>query len=104
MPDTVVILKATVLAGTVAAVLLLALSWPWRSPHAARTALGWTFGVAVALVVGNWALGFDLRWPPKEDRHRFLLLLLPAAAVAEAIAAIPKFPRWAGWLLRGSVA
>jgi hypothetical protein len=100
MPDPLVILRAMTIAGVVAAVVLLALSWQWRSPHPARTALGWTIGVALALVVGNWALGLDLQWPPKEDRHRFLLLLLPAAVAVESIAAVPRIPRSAAWLLR----
>src|SRR5437667_4995334 len=93
-----------VMAGAVAAILLLALSWPWRAPQPARIALGWALGVALALFVGNLALGLELRWPPREDRHRFLLLLLPAVSVAEAIAASDKVPRWAAWLLRGLVA
>jgi hypothetical protein len=104
MPDPLVILRAMAIAGGVAAIVLLALSWPWRSPHPTRTALGWTIGVALALVLGNWFLGLDLRWPPREDRHRFLLLVLPAATAAEVIAAIPRFPRWAAWSLRGLVA
>jgi hypothetical protein len=104
MPDPLVILRAMAIAGAVAAAVLLALSWPWRTPHPARSALGWTFGIALALLLGNWALGFDLQWPPKEDRYRFLLLVLPAAVAAEAIAAVPKVPRWGAWLLRLMVA
>jgi hypothetical protein len=92
------------IAGVVAAVALLALSWPWRAPHPARVALGWTLGVAAALIVGDLALGLELRWPPKEDRHRFLLLVLPAVAVVESVAAFPKVSRWIAWLLRAVVA
>src|SRR5262249_5670745 len=104
MPDPIVILRALVLTGTVAAVVLLVFNWPWRAPRPVCSSLGWVLGVAAALFVGNYALGLPLRWPPTEDRHRFLLLLLPAAAVVESIAAFRQVPRWAAWLLRAGVA
>lgn len=104
MPDPLVILRALVIAGVVAAVVLLVLSWPWRAPQPARTALGWVLGVAGALVVADLALNLKLHWPPVEDRHRFLLVVLPAAVIAEVVAAFRQVPRWVAWLLRAVVA
>src|SRR5262249_5320837 len=104
MPDPLLILQALAIAGAVAAVVLLGLNWPWRTPHPSRTALGWVLGIAAATVVGSLALGLEVRWPPLEDRHRFLLFVLPAAVIVEVIAAFRQVPRWIAWLLRAAVA
>jgi hypothetical protein len=42
-------------------------------------------------------------WPPKDDQARFLYLLLPVVLATEILAALPKFPPWIAWLLRGVI-
>ncbi len=98
---TLPLLQSLAAAGLVAGVVMLALGLPWRSPSPARVALGWSLGVSLGLFAGCW-LHPDLRpdWPPREDLDRFLLILLPATLVVEALAAWPRVPNWTAWLLR----
>jgi hypothetical protein len=98
------LLRAGVIGGVVAGIIVLALGWPWRAPNPTRAAIGWALGVAAALIVGSQALGLELRWPPTQNRDRFLLLVLPAAVLAECLAAFAKVPRWIAWLVRAVVA
>jgi hypothetical protein len=66
--------------------------------------VGWVLAVTGGFLAGTLLLGLGPRWPAKEDRDRFLLVLLPAALVVELIAAFPRVPRWVAWLLRSVVA
>jgi hypothetical protein len=94
MPDPLVMTKAAVLAALVTAIAALLLG---------RLRLtGGAVGVGLGILAGAWALGLAPRVPPREDLDRFLLLLIPAAALAEVVAA--SRARWAGWMMRVVVA
>lgn len=96
MPDPVLIGQAAVAAALVAlAVVLSALSRP------ALAAAGGAVGVGLGVLVGAWVLGLAPCVPPREDLDRLLLVLVPAAIAAEAVAA---FAGRVGWLLRLAVA
>jgi hypothetical protein len=112
MPDTALLLKATAIAGAFAGVILAVVAGitafrtgrPWRAPESALLTIGWVLAVAGGFVTGVFVLGLGPRWPPKEDRDRFLFVLLPAAVLVELIAAFPRVPRWIAWLLRAGIA
>src|SRR5262245_18320997 len=95
---------AMAVSAVIAAVVLLDLGLPWRAPQPALASIGWALGVGLGFSVGGWLLGQELRWPPHEDRDRFLLVLLPAVTLVEVLTAPPGLPRAAAWLLRLAVA
>ena len=45
-------------------------------------------------------MGLKPNWPPTEDQHRYLLILLPAAVVVASLAAFLDRRWWLGWPLR----
>lgn len=92
MPDPIVMAKAAALAAfvtTLATWLLRRLSRP----------LGGALGTGLGVLAGAWALGLAPHVPPRDALERLLLILVPAAILAESAA--PR--RWA-WLLRLAVA
>jgi hypothetical protein len=105
-------LRATAFAGAVAGAILAIVAAitafragrPWRAPASTLLAIGWILAIAGGFVTGVFVLGLEPRWPPKEDRDRFLLVLLPAAVIVELIAAFPRVPRWIAWPLRAGIA
>lgn len=96
-------LEAALAAAASAAVVLLVGSWPWRTVHPKRTSAAWVLGVGSGFYVGCWVLGVAPKWPPSEDQDRFLLLLFPAAIVAELVATLPGGVRHLAWLFRAAV-
>jgi len=104
MPDPIRILEALALSGVVAGVALLVFGWPWRSPNPKRARIGGVLGVGGGIFAGCWWLGAVLKWPPREDQDRLLLVLLPMATVVETVIALFARPRWLPWLLRLAVA
>lgn len=94
MPDPIAMLKAAVLAAAVAS----AVTWLVRRLSLAAGALG----VGLGVVAGAWALGLTPKVPPQEALDRLLLVVLPAALVAEVQAAHRRV--WVGWVLRAVVA
>src|SRR5262249_54028179 len=91
-------------AAVIAAVILLDLGLPWRAPQPALVAVGGALGVGLGFFFGCWVLGLNPVWPPREDRDRFLLVLLPAVVLVELLASPPGLPRVVAWLLRLAVA
>jgi hypothetical protein len=86
MPDTIVIAKAAALAAIVAVMVAWSLG---------RIGLpGGALGVGAALFAGAWVLGQVPRFPPREALDRCLLLLVPAAVLAETLAAASGRTRW----------
>src|SRR5262249_32250331 len=67
MPDPLLILKASIAAGAVAALFVLWGGWPWRRPHLDWVGAGAAVGVGAGLFVGAWLLGLAPRLPPSED-------------------------------------
>src|SRR5438128_3746262 len=105
MPDFKVILDSMAAAGGLAALILLACGWPWKAPRQKLVAAGWALAVGGGFFAGCCVLlGRLPNWPPREDIDRLLLVLLPAAVVAEAMSAIFERPRWLAWAMRGIVA
>ncbi len=103
MPDPVLILKAVAASGGLAALILLACAWPWKAPRAKLATAGSAVAVAAGFVVGCLVLGIKPHWPPLEDVDRWLLLLMPAAVIAELIALFFGRPKWIVWLARGVI-
>lgn len=60
-----------------------------RSGGAVREA----FAIALGVCAGMFVLGVVPRWPPREDRDRFLLLVLPGIALLEALLPLLGLPR-----------
>ena len=92
--------RGIAVAGSVSAAIVLALGWPWREPGRVRVGVSAGIGVGVAFLLGCLVMGITPHWPPREDVDRFLLLLLPAVVLVEVLAAVPKVPRYAAWVLR----
>jgi hypothetical protein len=93
MPDPLIMAGATVLAALVAVVVWLV----GRSRPAAGAV-----GVGLGVLVGAWVLGLGPRVPPREVLDRFLLILVPAAMLAEVASSFRA--RWVGWVARAVVA
>ena len=108
MPDPVVLLRVTAVSAAVAAavafLLPLLAGRLWRSPVRTPVVLGQALGAGAAFFVGALLLDVSFQWPPKEDRDRFLLLLLPAVVLVESVAAFFPTRWWLVWLLRLPVA
>jgi hypothetical protein len=104
VPEPSAVLGALLAAAGLAAGGVLLAGLPWRAPRPAPASAGWVLGVGAGLLLGCWLLGQWPRWPPREDQDRFLLLVLPAAALAELVAGFPAVPRRLAWGLRLAVA
>src|SRR5208283_1563649 len=100
MPDLLLMSQAAAVAAAAAALILLIFAWPWRAPSPTRLSLGWVLAISAGFFAGCVMLDLWPRWPPSEDRDRFLLIALPAVLVVEAAAAFPRMPRRVAWLLR----
>lgn len=98
MPDPIRMGLAFLAAAALSAVVTLVFG---RSTRREVAATGAALAVLAAAFAGLWVLGVPLHFPPHEDLDRFVFFVLPAAAIAEAIAATAgRF----GWMARGAVA
>src|ERR1700722_16234497 len=104
MPDPIHIVQALSLAVLAAAAVILLASWPWRTPHPARTRCGGVLAVGVGIYAACWWLGALPTWPPRADQSRLLFVLLPAVIVVEITTAAIARPTWFSWILRIVVA
>jgi hypothetical protein len=104
MPDPVVLAKATGVAATVVAMVLLFCGWPRRSARTSWIDAGWVLGVGGGFFLGCWTLEIRPHWPPREDQDRLLGLVVPAVLVIELLAVIRRVPRWLVLPLRSAVA
>jgi hypothetical protein len=98
MPNPILFAGAFAAAGVLSLALTLLFG---ASPRAKIAAGGAVLAVVVAVYAGLWILGLRLHVPPREDLDRLLLVVLPGAAIAEAIAAASAR---LGWVARGVVA
>src|SRR5262245_42967641 len=98
MPDPILMGKAFAVAAAIG--LLVALLFGARS-RAAVASAGAVLAVAGAVPAGLWVLGRLPKVPPGEVFDRLVVIVLPAAAVAEVIAVLSAR---AGWVARGVVA
>jgi hypothetical protein len=100
MPDPIRFLQAAAVAVLTAAAVVLFFGLG-KNRRPAVAAGGAVLGVGVGFFAGCWLLGVRLRWPPREDQDRLLVILLPSAVIVELVAiALGK----GAWLLRGIVA
>jgi hypothetical protein len=98
MPDPILFAAAFAAAGVLSLALTLLFG---ASPRVGIAAGGAVLAVVAAVSAGLWILGLLPHVPPREDLDRLLLLVLPGAAIAEAIAAASGR---LGWVARGGVA
>ncbi len=103
MPDFVLLVQSLLLAAVVAALVLVVIARP-ESPAPWRVAAGWIAGLGAGIYSGCGLLGEWPRWPPLEDRDRFLVILLPLALAVEFAALLLRDRRWIVWILRISLA
>lgn len=94
MPDMLLMAKGSAAAACVAAVIFLLFSWPWRIVSPKLRTIGSVLGAGTGFFVGWWILGVRPEWPPTEESHRFLLILIPAIVLVELAAPFAeKLPR-----------
>jgi len=98
MPDPILIGKAFGASAAVAFVMALLFG---RFSRASVAGAGGVLALAGAMYVGLCILGLLPHFPPREALDRLLLIVLPAALVAELIAATSKR---AGWMARATIA
>lgn len=91
MPDPILLLKANALAAAACGVIVGIARRFGR--------VGGAIGAALGAMAGAWMLGLASHVPPRDALERFLLVLLPVVAVADAI---PH--RWTRTTLRLGVA
>lgn len=92
------IFTAAAAAGGLAAVIIWMAAW--RERTAAATAV---VAVAAGFALGEWLLAPRPSWPPADVVGRWLLLVMPAAAAVETLAAVRGDHAWP-WVLRMVVA
>jgi hypothetical protein len=104
MPDPVLLLESAAAAAVLAGVAVLLSGWPWRRPRPEWAVAGGALGVGAGLLAGAGLLGLAPHFPPREDRDRLLLIVLPAAVAVEVAAAFLRRLPWLTWSLRLIVA
>jgi hypothetical protein len=116
--QAILFVKAAAIAGTIAAVVILLGGLPWKSPRTILVRLSQVLGVAIAIYVGCWFLGFALRWPTTSDSNsslvalplvssnqdRLFLLVLPAVVLVEILASVLGRFRLVAWIPRLAIA
>jgi hypothetical protein len=100
MPDPVLFAKAMTAAGVTCVVVFAACVGWMRPASAVRNTAASVLGMIGALLVGGWILGLRPHWPPSDALDRLLFVVLPATMAIELLAAVPKMPRSAVWILR----
>ena len=100
MPDFVLMGQSLLLAAIVAGLVLLVIARPGVDHPRWQLAVGWVGGLGAGIYAGCGLLGEWPRWPPLEDRDRFLVILLPLALAVEGAAMLLPTRRWLAWLLR----
>lgn len=98
MPDPMIIARSFAAAALLGLVVALPVA---RSSRVTVASAGALLGLLGALCAGSWVLGLLPHWPPQEAVDRLLLIVVPAAAVAELIAGASAR---AGWVARSIVA
>jgi hypothetical protein len=104
MPDVKALLEAVLAAGGLAAAVLLAFAWPWKAPKPMLVAAGGAIAIGAAFFVGCLDLGLSPHWPPREAADRLIFIVLPAAVLAEIVAALLSQRRWLACIPRALVA
>jgi hypothetical protein len=98
MPDPILIAKAF---GVATAISMMVALLSGRSSRKTVAVASSIVAIVSALYAGLWILDLLPHFPPREALDRLLLIVLPAAAVAELFAAASGR---IGWVSRGAVA
>ena len=100
MPDPVRMAVSLALAAVVAGAVVGLLRLVRRDPSGPLLGIGLILGLSLGLVVGWWWLGVRVRWPPREDQDRLLLIVFPMLIAIElASAGLAGVRRWV-WVPR----
>ncbi len=97
MLDVVLLAKAVVVGALAAAVVMRLATWGAPRPWCRNAC--WTWAVAAGILAASGATDQWPHWPAREDRARFLTLLVPLALVVETLAAARPSSR-ATWIMR----
>lgn len=103
-PDPILFAKGVIATAVASAVFVLAAGWDRKAPSAARINVAGILASALAMALGCHVLAILPRWPAANVLDRYLLFVLPAAALVELIAAVPRVPRWLAWTVRLALA
>lgn len=104
MPEPWPFLQATGVAATLGLVAALALSWRCRPQGRFATQAIDLLAIGVGFAAGCYVFPIRVHWPPASGLDRFLLLVLPMAAVIELLANAPRVPAWLAWAMRSVLA
>ncbi|MGD9720170.1 MAG: hypothetical protein AB7O59_07945 [Pirellulales bacterium] len=97
MLDLFVLAKATCVGAlTAAAVMWLATR---AGPRSWQRSAGWAWAIGVGVLAASGATDQWPHWPPREDRARFLTLIVPLTLLVETLAATAP-SRGLAWALR----
>jgi hypothetical protein len=106
MPDPIEMARAVGLAALAAAVAMAVAGW-WgrrRQGKGSWVNAGWLVGIGAGYYLGCALMGLRPDWRMRGDMDRLLGLVMPAVILVEALAAVPRLPRWLVWALRLVVA
>jgi hypothetical protein len=101
MPDVFLVAKAIV-AGALVAALVMVLATR-RSPGGWRSAACWSWAVGAGVIAASAAVGQWPHWPPREDRARFVTLIVPLAMLTDTFIA-GRTSRAVRWIALGCCA
>ena len=101
MLDLVLLAKALLIGGLIAAAVMLLATWgaprPWR-----RSAC-WSWAIGAGVLAASGAIDQWPHWPALEDRARFLTVLVPLILVVETVTATMRSTRVV-WIVRLALA
>ena len=105
MPDPMLLLTAGAVSALLSTALTLLLGRPTAAPRPVQIEIGSVLGVVLGFYLGCWILGITIGWPlPSRERaqdlDRLLLVVIPAVALSELLAAVPGKFRFVAWLIR----
>jgi hypothetical protein len=97
MFDLVLPVKAVLVGGLIAAVVMPLAAW--GSPRPWRRSVCWSWAIGAGVLAASGATDQWPHWPALEDRARFLTLLVPLCLVVETLAATLR-SQSAAWIMR----
>jgi hypothetical protein len=99
MPEPLLYLQAMAAAAGASALVAIVLSW-WSS----SVKLPLVLAIVVGAIAGFWWLRYQPRYPPASGLDRFLVIVLPAVMLIEALAGWQRVPNRVATALRLALA
>jgi hypothetical protein len=99
MPEPLLYLQAMAAAAGASALVAIVLSW-WSS----SVKLPLVLAIVVGAIAGYWWLRYQPRYPPVSALDRFLVIVLPAVTLIEALACWKRLPSRVATALRLALA